>query len=105
MSDVDTTTIEQVKTKTTISIKKPPLFKVIYMNDNETSMQFVVDSLMGTFGYNESSAMHITEDIHAQGSAIVAVLPYEIAEQKGIEVTVEARGNGYPLQVKLEADG
>jgi len=104
MSDIDTTTIEKVKTKATVSVKKPPLFRVIYVNDNETSMQFVVDSLMETFGYNESNAIHITEDIHTQGSAIVAVLPYEIAEQKGIEVTVSARGNGYPLQVKLEAE-
>jgi len=46
----------------------------------------------------------MTEDISTKGSAVVAVLPYEIAEQKGIEVTVKARGNGYPLQVKLEAD-
>jgi len=104
MSDINTTTIEKVKTKATVSVKKPPLFKVIYMNDNETSMQFVIDTLIATFGYNESSAMHITEDIHAQGSAIVAVLPYEIAEQKGIEVTVHAREQGFPLQVKLEAD-
>jgi ATP-dependent Clp protease adapter protein ClpS len=43
-------------------------------------------------------------DIHTQGSATVAVLPYEIAEQKGIEVTLNARTNGYPLQVRLEPD-
>jgi ATP-dependent Clp protease adapter protein ClpS len=42
-------------------------------------------------------------DIHHNGSAVVAVLPYEIAEQKGTEVTLEARQQGYPLQVKLEA--
>ena len=49
--------------------------------------------------------MKITEDIHSGGSAVVAVLPYEIAEQKGIEVTVEARNQGYPLQVKIESEG
>jgi ATP-dependent Clp protease adapter protein ClpS len=43
-------------------------------------------------------------DIHEDGSAVVAILPYELAEQKGIEVTVDARGAGYPLQVKLEPD-
>jgi ATP-dependent Clp protease adapter protein ClpS len=43
-------------------------------------------------------------DIHTQGAATVAVLPYEIAEQKGIEVTLNARTNGYPLQVRLEPD-
>jgi ATP-dependent Clp protease adapter protein ClpS len=48
--------------------------------------------------------MNITTGIHESGSAIVAVLPYEIAEQKGIEVTMEARTEGYPLQVKIEAE-
>ena len=43
-------------------------------------------------------------DIHESGSAVVAVLPYEIAEQKGIEITISARSAGYPLQLKLEPD-
>jgi ATP-dependent Clp protease adapter protein ClpS len=41
-------------------------------------------------------------DVHGSGSAVVAVLPYELAEQKGIEITVSARAEGYPLQIKLE---
>ena len=51
-----------------------------------------------------SDLQTLTLDIHNAGSAVVAVLPYEIAEQKGIEVTVSARSRGYPLQVKVEAD-
>jgi ATP-dependent Clp protease adapter protein ClpS len=43
-------------------------------------------------------------DIHEAGLATVAVLPYEIAEQKGIEVTVSARSQDYPLQIKLEPE-
>ena len=42
--------------------------------------------------------------VHEEGSAVVAVLPYELAEQKGIEVTLLARNNGFPLQVKIEQD-
>jgi ATP-dependent Clp protease adapter protein ClpS len=42
--------------------------------------------------------------IHAEGSGVIAVYPFEIAEQKGIEATVLARNNGFPLQVKLEVD-
>ena len=80
------------------------MYKVIYINDSQTSMQFVIESLIGYFSYTELSAEKITEDIHVDGSAVVAVLPYEIAEQKGIEVTVDARSQGYPLQVKLEED-
>lgn len=81
------------------------MFKVIYLNDNTTSMEFVVDSLIEIFGYTPQTAVQITHDIHESGAATVAVLPYEIAEQKGIEVTVSARSQNYPLQVKLEAEG
>ena len=61
-------------------------------------------SLIDYFDYTPITAEKITVDIHEAGSAIVAVLPYEVAEQKGIEVTVEARSLGFPLQIKLEPD-
>ena len=85
-------------------IKEPPMYKVIYLNDNQTTMEFVIESLVEFFDYTENTAMTITEDIHDAGSAVVAVLPYEIAEQKGIEVTMFARSQSYPLQIKLEPD-
>ena len=85
-------------------IKEPPMYKVIYLNDNQTTMEFVIESLVEFFDYTETTAMTITEDIHEAGSAVVAVLPYEIAEQKGIEVTMFARSQSYPLQIKLEPD-
>ena len=97
-----------VDTKTKIEpredVKEPPLFKVIYLNDNQTTMEFVIESLIEHFDYNPSTAEKLTIDIHEAGSAVVAILPYEMAEQKGIEVTVSARSEGYPLQVKLEPD-
>ena len=92
------------KIKPNFALKEPPLFRVIYMNDDETSMEFVINSLIEFFNYNVDTANQITIDIHSHGSAIVAVLPYEIAEQRGIEVTLNARANGYPLQVKIEAE-
>ena len=94
------------KTKPTpnFELKEPMHYKVIYINDNKTAMEFVIESLVEHFDYSPSTAEKITFDIHEAGSAVVAVLPYEIAEQKGIEVTVMARGAGYPLQVKLEPD-
>lgn len=98
----------QAESKTKIKpiekIKEPPLFRVIYLNDNQTTMEFVIESLIEHFDYTAESAERITVDIHTDGSAIVAVLPYEIAEQKGIEVTVSARSQSYPLQVKLEPE-
>lgn len=92
------------KIKPNVNLREPPLFKIIYLNDDVTSMDFVVGSLIDYFNYNTDTASAITIDIHEKGSAVVAVLPYEIAEQKGIEVTLEARAQGYPLQVKVEAE-
>jgi ATP-dependent Clp protease adaptor protein ClpS len=67
-------------------------------------MEFVVSSLIDYFNYNQDTAKTITHNIHEEGSAIVAILPYEIAEQKGIEVTLDARSQGFPLLVKVEAE-
>ena len=96
----------EVKTRTKINteVKEPPMFRVIYLNDNQTAMEFVIDSLVTWFNYNEERAEQKTRDIHEAGAAVVAVLPYEIAEQKGIEITVSARSEGYPLQIKLEPE-
>jgi ATP-dependent Clp protease adaptor protein ClpS len=92
------------KIKPSMVLAEPPMFRVIYINDNKTSMEFVIDSLITHFEYTPITAEKITVDIHEEGSAIVAVLPYEIAEQKGIEITVSARTAGYPLQIKLEPE-
>jgi len=97
-------TESKVTIKPNLKISEPPMFKVIYMNDNQTTMEFVVSSLIEHFDYTLDTATNITTGIHESGSAVVAVLPYEIAEQKGIEVTLDARNQGYPLQVKVEAE-
>jgi ATP-dependent Clp protease adaptor protein ClpS len=94
----------EAKTKTSTSLREPPLFKVIYLNDDRTAVEFVVDSLIEHFEYTPDTAQTITMDIHESGLAVVAVLPFEIAEQKGVEITVSARSKGYPLQIKLEPD-
>jgi len=97
-------TDSNIKVRPIVDIKEPPLFRVIYINDEHTSMDFVIRSLVDHFHYTNDTALNITTGIHESGSAVVAVLPYEIAEQKGIEVTMEARTEGYPLQVKIEEE-
>ena len=104
MEDASTEVAIKTQIQTEFKPSEPAMYKIIYINDSQTSMQFVMDSLVDYFGYSSINAEQITEDIHVDGSAIVAVLPYEIAEQKGIEVTVDARSQGYPLQIKLEED-
>lgn len=93
----------RTRIKPNLKISEPSLYRVLYMNDNVTTMEFVVESLVTYFDYTAETALGITTDIHEQGSAVVAVLPYEIAEQKGTEVTIEARRQGYPLKVKIES--
>lgn len=95
----------KTKIKPNLKLQEPPLYKIIYVNDDHTTMDFVVYSLVEYFNYTDDTATNITKDIHDKGSAVVAVLPYEIAEQKGIEVTLDARAKGYPLQIKVEAEG
>jgi ATP-dependent Clp protease adaptor protein ClpS len=93
-----------VKTQTKTDIKEPGKFRVIYINDEVTTMEFVVESLVVVFHINREEAEHLTFKVHEDGSAVVAVLPYEIAEQKGIEVSILAKRNGFPLVIKLEPD-
>ena len=70
--------VTETKTNINQELKEPPMFKVIYLNDNQTSMDFVVSSLVEFFDYTEETAEAITLDIHNVGSATVAVLPYEL---------------------------
>ena len=100
MSKTDT----KIKIKPNLALAEPPLYKIIYITDEVTSVNFVVNSLIEYFNYNQDTASSLTENIHHEGSAIVAVLPYEIAEQKGIEVKLDARSQGFPLQIKVEAE-
>jgi ATP-dependent Clp protease adaptor protein ClpS len=92
------------KIKVNETLKEPPMFKIIYLNDSQTTMEFVIETLIDFFNYSTQTALKITEDIHAQGSAVVAVLPYEIAEQKVLDATHLAREHGHPLVLKLEQE-
>lgn len=100
MSNAEAVVSAKVKT----NVKEPPLYRVIYINDNTTTMEFVVGSLIEFFDYSIETAEQLATHVHETGAATVAVLPYEIAEQKGVEVTVSARANNYPLQIKLEPE-
>jgi ATP-dependent Clp protease adaptor protein ClpS len=104
MADTKTDATVKPRIEPKLDLAPPTLFKVIYINDEVTTMEFVVESLRSVFDYETEDAHGLCMQVHEEGSAVVATLPYEIAEQKGIEVTVLARNNGFPLQVKLEPD-
>jgi len=104
MSKTKTNTVTRPRIEPKLHIPEPPNYRVIYINDESTTMEFVVETLKVIFNYDEGAAMALTTRVHEEGSAVVAVMPYEMAEQKGIEVTLLARNNGFPLQVKIEQD-
>ena len=92
---------ERIAVKT--NMYEPVNYRVIYINDDTTTQEFVIETLKIIFNYDQGGAEALTLRVHEEGSAVVAVLPHEMAEQKGIEVTVLARNNGFPLQVKIES--
>jgi ATP-dependent Clp protease adaptor protein ClpS len=98
---VETQTEEEVK----ITIKEPGLFKVVFLNDDLTPMEFVVSLLVELFKHTEATATALTMQIHEEGAGVVGVYSYEIAEQKALEATGLCRENGFPLRVKIEEQG
>ncbi len=97
-------TATKVEEKVIVSLQPPKLWKVIFLNDDQTPMELVIELLTGIFKHSESTAKDITLEIHETGSGIAGVYPYEIAEQKGIEATGIARSNGSPLRIQVEEE-
>lgn len=91
-------------TSTIVTVKPPGMWKVVFLNDNKTPMEFVITLLIELFGHNEKSAHDITLEIHNTGSGIAGIYNYEIAEQKGIEATRISKTNGHPLRIQVEQE-
>jgi ATP-dependent Clp protease adaptor protein ClpS len=94
----------QIDEKITVSLQPPKLWKVVFLNDDKTPMEFVIDVLTKIFRHSETMAKDLTLEIHNTGSAVVGIYTHEVAEQKGLDTTNTARQNGFPLQVTIEAD-
>ncbi|WP_170019125.1 ATP-dependent Clp protease adaptor ClpS [Campylobacter sp. RM16190] len=85
-------------------IKFPKKFKVILLNDDVTSMDFVVDVLTQIFHYSAQSAIALMLKVHNEGSAVCGVYIKEIALSKQNEVRKAAINAGYPLKVDIEEE-
>lgn len=94
--------VTKIKPQPNFDLQEPGMYKVLYLNDDQTAMEFVIETLVTIFNHSTEIAKDLTMKIHEEGSSTVAILPYEIAEQKGVEVTQLARQQGFPLQIKLE---
>ena len=96
--DNDTGVVVETRPKT----KRPPLYKVMLLNDDYTPMEFVVHVLERFFGMTHAQAFEIMLTVHKKGVAVVGVFSHEIAETKVGQVMDFARQNQHPLQCVME---
>ena len=92
----------QTLTKEKIKLDEPGLYDVIFLNDNITTQGFVIRVLKQIFNKTQEQADTIMKKIHNDGQGIVGSYVHEVAEQKGIETTLLARQENFPLQVKVK---
>lgn len=85
-----------------LEIKEPSYYKVIIYNDEETTMDFVVEILIDFFNKEESEAQALMYQVHLNGRGIAGIYIYDIALTKKELATDRARQNGFPLKIELE---
>jgi len=94
----------EILDETRPTVRHPDLYKVVLLNDDYTTMDFVVEVLETVFLKRPAEAHRIMMLVHTQGRGICGVYPYEIAETKVASVHALARQHGFPLQATLEAE-
>lgn len=95
--------VEQ-ETEESIEIKVPNLWRVIFHNDDKTTMEFVIFLLLEVFHKSMQEATAITLEVHTQDAAVVGVYTHEIAENKMNVCVTTARQQGFPLNVSIEEE-
>jgi ATP-dependent Clp protease adaptor protein ClpS len=90
--------------KTVIKTARPPLWKVILLNDDYTPREFVVQVLKSVFRMSESAAYNVMMTAHQQGACVIAVYTRDVAETKAKEATELGKIKGYPLYVTTEKE-
>jgi len=93
---------DELKEELKTEIKPPPLFQVIMLNDDFTTMEFVVKVLMGIFHKNADEAERIMLTIHYQGRGICGVYPKDIAQTRIQQVHLLAQAEQHPLKCIME---
>ncbi|WP_246032517.1 ATP-dependent Clp protease adapter ClpS [Thalassobius vesicularis] len=90
--------------KTRPKTKRPPMYKVLLLNDDYTPMEFVVHVLERFFHMSHAQAFEIMLTVHKKGLAVVGVFSHEIAETKVTQVMDFARRHQHPLQCTMEKE-
>jgi ATP-dependent Clp protease adaptor protein ClpS len=104
MAGTDRQTDGEILERTRQETKKPELYKVLLLNDDYTTMEFVVDVLESIFNKQPAEAFRIMMAVHTQGKGLCGVYPHEVAETKVSTVEERARANGFPLRAAMEPE-
>lgn len=95
---------DQLVTRERTTTRRPRRYKVVMHNDDYTSMEFVVRVLRHHFHKTETEANRVMLEIHHKGFGIAGIYAYDVAETKMAQVVSEAREEGMPLMISLEAE-
>ncbi len=87
-----------------VLVRKPPMFKVLLHNDDYTSMEFVVEILVGVFNRSMDDSVRIMLNVHNNGTGVAGVYTAEIAETKISVVESLARADGFPLKCSMQPE-
>jgi ATP-dependent Clp protease adaptor protein ClpS len=104
MSQYDPNFEEEVDSKTDTEVDEPPMYKVMLLNDDYTTMDFVVEVLVYVFQKPPEEATLIMLNVHRKGVGVCGTYPFEIAETKVNLVENLARENGFPLKCIMERE-
>ena len=99
-----TKTVEKPRTKAKPKVQRPPLYKVILLNDDFTPREFVVQVLKAVFRMNEDEAPRVMMTAHRRGACVIAVFTRDVAETKAKEATELGKSQGYPLFFTTEPE-
>ncbi len=97
-------TLVKPRVKTKPKTQRPPLWKVILLNDDFTPREFVVQVLKAVFRLNESQAYRVMMTAHQKGACVIAVYTQDVAETKAKEATELGKAKGYPLYFTTEKE-
>jgi len=93
---------EKLQDRVQIKKQEPRLFKVILLNDDYTTMEFVLEVLEGIFDLSPAEAYRIMMHVHTNGRGVAGIYPWEVAETRMEAVISMARKAGHPLQAVTE---